>query len=406
MKPVRPATGDSKQVDASSGSSIVENFSLVVGGPFYAVMRRLKLVEPAPNIRGRIAILLILTWIPLSCLSALEGTALGHNVSLPLLYDFSIYGRFFVALPLLVIAEVVIDPKIRRVVATFEESGLVGKADLSRYHSTLERISHLRDSGFAEFLLLVFASLPVFMLDQEEWISQQFTTWHGNASGGVSGAGWWFVFVSSPILRFLLLRWLWRYFVWSLLLFRAMRLDLNLRPAHPDLLGGLGFVLDAQRHFGILFAAIGSVLAGQFGNSIAYFGDTLGSTKVPMIAFVLIAVFVVLCPLTLLSPKLSALRRAGLARYSQLARQLTRSFDAKWTEDANAPKESILGSPDPSSLTDFVSSYNVVRDIKVVPIDQKLVLQVAAEAAAPLAIVWIVATPAERIVANLIKMLF
>jgi hypothetical protein len=51
MKPVRPATGDSKQVDASSGSSTAENFSLVVGGPFYALMRRLKLVEPAPNIR-------------------------------------------------------------------------------------------------------------------------------------------------------------------------------------------------------------------------------------------------------------------------------------------------------------------------------------------------------------------
>jgi hypothetical protein len=350
--------------------------------------------------------LLILTWVPLACLSALEGVLFGHNVSLPLLYDFSIYGRFFLALPLIIIAEVVIDPKISHVVTTFDESGLIGTAALARYHSALERISRLRDSGMAELLLLVFASLPIFMLDQEEWISQQFTTWHGNTSGGLSGAGYWFVFVSSPILRFLLLRWLWRYFVWSLLLFHVMKLDLNLTPAHPDLLGGLGFVLDAQRHFGILSAAIGSILAGQFGNSVAYFGDTLGSTKVPMIAFVLIAVFIVLCPLTLLSPKLSALRRAGLARYSQLARQLTKSFDAKWTQDGNGTRETILGSPDPSSVADLVSSYNVVRDLKIVPIDRKLVLQVAAEAAAPLAIVWLVATPAERIVANLIKMLF
>jgi hypothetical protein len=405
MKPVRPVSSDSR-VDVPSESSIVKNFSLVLGGPFYALLRRLKLVEPAPNIRGRIAMLLILTWVPLACLSALEGVLFGHNVSLPLLYDFSIYGRFFLALPLIIIAEVVIDPKIRHVVTTFDESGLIGTAALARYHSALERISRLRDSGMAELLLLVFASLPIFMLDQEEWISQQFTTWHGNTSGGLSGAGYWFVFVSSPILRFLLLRWLWRYFVWSLLLFHVMKLDLNLTPAHPDLLGGLGFVLDAQRHFGILSAAIGSILAGQFGNSVAYFGDTLGSTKVPMIAFVLIAVFIVLCPLTLLSPKLSALRRAGLARYSQLARQLTKSFDAKWTQDGNGTRETILGSPDPSSVADLVSSYNVVRDLKIVPIDRKLVLQVAAEAAAPLAIVWLVATPAERIVANLIKMLF
>jgi hypothetical protein len=403
---VRPVTSDSKQADASFGSSIIDNFSLVVGGPFYAMLRRLNLVEPATKIRGRIAVLFTLTWVPLACLAAQHGALFGHNVRLPLLYDFSIYGRFFVGLPLFIVAEVVIDPKIRAVVSTFEKSGLIGRADFLRYHAVLEGISHIRDSRAAELLLLVLASMPVFMLDQQEWISARLSTWHGSTSGGLSAAGWWFIVVSSPLLRFLLLRWLWRYLVWSILLFRVMRLDLNLNPAHPDLLGGLGFVLGAQRHFGILFTAMGSFIAGQFGNSIAYFGASLGSTKLPMISFVLIAVFLVLCPLALLSPKLSALRSAGLCRYSQLARQLTKAFDAKWTEDGDASKESMLGSPDPSSLIDLLSSYNVVRDLKVVPVDRKLVLQVAAEAAAPLAVVWIVATPAESILAGLLKMLF
>lgn len=48
----------------------------------------------------------------------------------------------------------------------------------------------------------------------------------------------------------------------------------------------------------------------------------------------------------------------------------------------------------------------MVRDLKTIPVDIKLVLQVAAEAAAPLAIVWIVGTPAERVVASLLKMSF
>jgi hypothetical protein len=47
MKPVRPVSSDSR-VDVPSESSIVKNFSLVLGGPFYALLRRLKLVEPAP----------------------------------------------------------------------------------------------------------------------------------------------------------------------------------------------------------------------------------------------------------------------------------------------------------------------------------------------------------------------
>jgi hypothetical protein len=58
-----------------------------------------------------------------------------------------------------------------------------------------------------------------------------------------------------------------------------------------------------------------------------------------------------------------------------------------------------------SSLADFVSSYNVIRELRTVPIDRKLLFQVATQAAAPLAIVWFVATPADRIVAGLHKML-
>ena len=400
---------DSEPLDPPATSPIVANFSLVVGGPFYALLRRLRLVEPAPNVGGRIAMLFLLTWAPLACLAALQGVLFGHKVSLPLLYDFSMYGRYFVGLPLLVIAEVVIDPKVRRVISTFDNSGLIGAKALSLYHAALEDILRLRNSRRAELVLLVLASLPFFMLvDPQEWTSEGLTTWHGNASGGLSDAGWWFAFVSSPILRFLLLRWLWRYLIWSLLLFRVMKLDLNLMPTHPDLMGGLGFVLDAQRHFGVLFTGIGSFIAGRYGNSIAYFGASVSSTTMPMIVFVFIAVIVVLCPLAVLSPRLSALRTAGLARYGQLAKKLTESFDAKWTGEGQGggARGSLLGSPDPSSMADFVRSYNVILGLKVIPVDRKLLLQVAAEAAAPLAIVLFAATPAERIVAGVLRVLF
>jgi hypothetical protein len=394
-----------KHAMKSPGSSVVEAFSLVIGGPFYQVLRRLKLVEPAPNIRGRIAALIITTWVPLVGLSALQGALLGHKVRLPLLYDFSIYGRFFVALPLLIIAEIAIDPWIRRVVTTFNTSGIIRSADLPLYYSTLERVLRLRDSGMAELFLFLLASMPVFMLDDEEWITSGLTTWHGTSLGGLSGAGWWFALVSSPVLRFLPFRWLWRYLLWSILLFRVMKFDLNLIPTHPDMLGGLGFVLNAQRHFGILFAAMGGVIAGQYGNSIAYFGEPLAATKVPMVMFVVIALIAVLCPLTLLTPKLVEVRRSGLSRYSLVARKLTESFDAKWARYGGATQESMLGSPDPSSLADYVTSYNVIRDIKIFPINKQLVLQVAAQAGAPLVIVWIVATPVEQIIVGLLKRL-
>ena len=386
-------------------SSLVANFSLVIGGPFYRTLRRLKLVEPAPNIRGRILALLALTWLPLVILAAAQGAALGGKVKLPLLRDFSIYGRFFVGLPLLIIAEIVIDPWIRRVVSIFNDSGIIRTANLSAYYAALKKIMLLRDSGVVELVLLLLASFPFFMLDDLEWISPGLTTWHGTASGGLSAAGWWFAFVSSPILRFLLFRWLWRYLLWSILLYRIMKLDLNLMPAHPDSLGGLGFVLNAQRHFGILFAAIGGFLAGQYGNSIAYFGASLMSTRTPIFAFVTLSFAIVLCPLVLFTPKLVVVRRNGLSRYSQLARSLTGAFDAKWVDSPKSIQQTMLGNSDPSSLIDYLSSYNVVKDMKVFPINKQLVIQVAAEAAAPLALLWLAATPVEQIITGLLKML-
>lgn len=164
-------------------------------------------------------------------------------------------------------------------------------------------------------------------------------------------------------------------------------------------------MLDAQRHFGILFAGIGSFIAGRYGNSIAYSGVSVGSRTIPMLVFVIIVVVVVLCPLILLNAKLSALRTAGLKRYDQLARSLTESFDAKWTREGVVMRGAMLSSRDPSSVADFVRSYNVVRDLRIVPVDRKLLFQVAAEAAAPLAIVWFAATPAERIVAGVLRVL-
>jgi len=52
-----------------------------------------------------------------------------------------------------------------------------------------------------------------------------------------------------------------------------------------------------------------------------------------------------------------------------------------------------------------VSSYTVIRDLRTVPVDRRLLFQVAAEAAAPLAVVWIAATPAEHMAGGPLKVL-
>src|SRR5215469_2784416 len=292
--------------------SIADQFSLVIGGPFYRALARAKLVEPGPNLKLRVPFFILLTWVPLLAMTLADGTAFGRKVDITLLHDFSVYGRFLLGLPLLIIAEVVIDPWVQRVVSTFKTSGLVRNEDLPAYYAALAKTKRRRDSWLAEFIIAVLATFPVFLMFESEWRSNGITAWHGSTSAGVSPAGWWFTFISSPIIRFIVFRWLWRYGIWTALLYKIARLNLKMIPTHPDHLGGLGFVLFEQKSFGILFMAISCFAAGQYANSITFFGMPLAATKGPMVAYVVLSVLCVLGPLVTLSPRLAETRRNGL----------------------------------------------------------------------------------------------
>jgi hypothetical protein len=397
----RPAT----ETEASD-SSAASPTSLATGGPFYRAVRGLGFSERRRTI-NRIVVVLALTCLPLLLMCVEAGTAWGKTVKVPLLHDFSMYGRFFVALPLLLVAEILIDPFIRRVVSILDSSGIVREGDLAAFRETIKKVARLRDSGLAELLLGLVAFFPFFLFVAEyEWVSTRFSTWHGTTTGGLSVAGWWFVLVSSPFLRFLMLRWLWRYALWCYVLRRLSKLNLALLPTHPDRLGGLGFLLLTQQQFGILAMALGAVLAGQFANEITYFGVHLSQVRGPTGVFIVISVLVILLPLTLFSLKLFETRRDGLIRYGVVARGITGKFDTKWIATAASPPDEMVGTQDPSSLIDYISSYDVIQQMRIIPMSKRTVLYIAAYAAAPFAVVWWLGTPVDQLIAEIVKRLF
>jgi hypothetical protein len=78
------------------------DFSLVLGGPLYQLLRRTRLAGDALELlRRRIVVLALLAWVPLLALSFAEGHAWGGSVKLPFLHDFEIHVRLLLALPLL-----------------------------------------------------------------------------------------------------------------------------------------------------------------------------------------------------------------------------------------------------------------------------------------------------------------
>jgi hypothetical protein len=265
-------------------------------------------------------------------------------------------------------------------------------------------VMRLRDSIVVDVLLAALSLLPYFLVFADyQWLSSEVSTWHGSMQKDLTPAGWWFASVASPFLRFLMFEWLWRGVLWGLLLWKVSKLNLDLLATHPDRLGGLGFLLHVQEQFGVLAMAVGSVVAGQFANEIFHFGGTYKAMTAPMGVFIALSVVIILFPLTFLSRQLFKARYRGLIRYSVAGRKITHKFDMKWVRQVGPPPESMIGTQDPSSLIDYISTYDVINKTRLVPITRHAVMYIAALAAAPFALVWLLATPVEKVVEEILK---
>ena len=152
------------------------------------------------------------------------------------------------------------------------------------------------------------------------------STWHNLDSGTLSAAGWWFNLVSTPIFRFLLLRWFWRMFLWTSSPSSASsRIKLFLVATHADLAAGLGFLSEGQKAFSPIVFAGGAVVAAEVGNAIAYQAGTLSSGRFPMIGYGVLAMIFLILPLLVVTPALLKIKRRGMLdirRASQLIHEI------------------------------------------------------------------------------------
>src|SRR6202020_564378 len=197
-------------------SSIAENFSITKGGPLHWL---LLLVGHAGDdrrlvLRRALAAVLI-AWFPLLLLSLIQGLAWGRKIEIPFLRDLAVNVRFLVAVPILIVAESRIDRRWRSLVLEFLRSELVNEKTLPSFEAVLERTMRLRDSILPEALFVVAAWFPSIFLLKTELLMTGTSNWHNLGSGELSAAGWWFNLVSTPVFRFLLLRWCWRMFLWT-----------------------------------------------------------------------------------------------------------------------------------------------------------------------------------------------
>ena len=385
------------------------DFSLVLGGPLYQMVRRAHLSGDALELlHRRIVILTLLAWMPLLILSVLGGRAWGDAVAVPFLVDIEVHVRLLLALPLLIVAELVVHRRMQPVVRQFLERGLIPEASRARFDAAVAAAQRLRNSVAAEVLLIVFV-YAVDLFIWPEYAALNVATWYAAATDGgreFSAAGWWFFYVSLPFFQFILLRWYFRLFVWVRFLWQAARCEFNLVPTHPDRVGGLGFLSGTVIAFAPLLAAHGVLLAGMIASRIFFDGASLPEFKAEVIVVVVFLLVLVLGPLLLFVPHLSAARRVGLREYGTFAQRYVREFDHKWLRGGAPAGEPLVGSADIQSLADLGNCHELVRSMRLAPITRDAVLQLAVITLLPVAPLLLTMVSWEELLKRLLQVVF
>jgi hypothetical protein len=385
------------------------DFSLVLGGPLYQLLRRARLAGDALQLmRRRLVVLILIAWLPLLLLAALDGHA-WSGVKIPFLLDVEMHVRFLFALPLLIGAELVVHQRIQPVIQQFLERNLVHEAARARFDAAIASALRLRNSVKAEVALLAFVYLVGVLWIWRTQLALDVSSWYGVSVDGKlqpSRAGWWLGCVSLPLFQFILLRWYFRLFIWARLLWQISRIKLNLIPTHPDRCCGLGFLSQVSYAFAPLLLAQGSLLAGMMADRIFYGGAKLPDFKAELVGIVAFMLLAVLGPLLVFSPRLEEAKRTGLREYGLLAQRYVREFEQKWLRGGASPAEQLMGSTDIQSLADFGNSFEVVKSMRWVPFTLQVVLQLAVATLLPVLPLLLTVVSPEELLNRLLKMLF
>jgi hypothetical protein len=345
--------------------------SLVRGGLSYRLAWRFGFEPPTLERRlTKVVLLVVVTWVPLVVLSFLRGHAWGHAVAEPLLLDPVVYSRFLFVVPLLELAQVVVERSLGVQMQHFVDSGLLPEQERPKFLSAQDTAIRLRDSYVAELLLLILSVMIPLPARQIVGVAVVGSSWQ-RVGTTITFAGWWYILVSMPILLFFLLRWGWIFVLWAWFLFRVSRLDLKLTATHPDHAGGLGFLGWGLASFSPIVMAVAAVLSGSFAREIIHHDLSLGSLKYHILVFVLLAIVILQAPLLAFAGKQARCRFRGLLDFGTLIWRHDCEFDEKWIKTLNTSQESLLGNPDTASLARMDNIYAGVEKMRLIPLDKK-----------------------------------
>ena len=378
--------------------------SLVRGDAAFRFQRFIGLIpKDGLGIARRAIFYALVTWLPMAIWAWTQHRFISAEGSEPMMQHFGIHVRFLLALPLMIVAEGMVQLIMPRVIPYFLTSGVLPPSEEGKFRDVISGVLRMRDRSLPWIFILgvgialAVGSPALSRVHELDWA-------HDGGGAAMGFGGLWFLYFARPLFIAILLGWVWRLVLFGILMRRIAKLELSLVPSHPDGNGGLGFLELIPAMFSPLIFALSAIIASYWSHQILYHGETLAALKVPMVAFVVVILIIFLGPFFVFSSPLRRAKRLAELQYGALVGQQGRLVRQKWIEGRQVDDPGgLLSAPELGPVADNISMFQMVDRMRSLPVGKRALISVIVPAAIPLLVVVSLQIPIKDILLGLLK---
>jgi hypothetical protein len=159
-----------------------------------------------------------------------------------------------------------------------------------------------------------------------------------------------------------------RYMIWNALLFRISKMDLNLKPTHPDGSGGISIIFLAQRNFILFFVVCGMVISTVMINLLNGKMITFEAIRFEILGYIIFCIVLLLFPLIFYTRKLVKTKYEGQLELSKAATNLSKRYEEEWVNSMGMEKKIAEDTVDPSMQVDYSGVYILLQELRIIPV--------------------------------------
>lgn len=360
--------------------------SIVRGGPLHQLLDwcGLTAADGLPT-RTFIISLAVFAWLAPIVLALLQTWVDPVYNGVEILSDWTVHTRFLIAIAIMLLTERYADNRFNLLLAQFRQTQLIPESGEKKFATIIADSDRWSEAKLPEYLLLLVAFiLPGVTASYV--VNLTGSSWEGHMAGTevvFSWAGLAARYFSTPLFQFLMLRWIWRFLVWTIMLYRISNMRLKLSPLHPDRCAGLGFLSIYPTVFSGFIFALSSVVAASIAKEITLMDINKHLAWILMGCWVVLILIIFIGPMLVFVRKLAMEREQAMLDYGRLCSQHHQAFQRKWV-DAKADGAELYKAGDSAVIADLNDSVAILGCMKAFPVDKATVIQILLASGLPL----------------------